>query len=438
MSGIAEVLLNLGYRVTGSDLKVGPTAKRLKRLGAKVYAGHNRQNIAGAHVVVVSSAVSSENPEVKEARSKGIAVVPRAEMLAELMRLKYGVAIAGTHGKTSTTSLIGCMLDSAGLDPTLIIGGKVNSLRSNARLGKGEFLVAEADESDRSFLKLSPTIGVITNIDPEHMENYRDFDDMQSAFVKFANKVPFYGALVACTAHPVVRKILPRVTRSVITYGSADADYTARAIKQEGEILHFEALCHKEVLGSVMLRMTGSHQVLNALATIAVGRHLDIPFKTIRASLRKFTGVARRFQILSRKGPMIVDDYAHHPVEISATLAAARTGWPGKRIMAVLQPHRFSRLADHFDEFITSVKDADAVLVMDVYPAGEKPKRNYTGEILWREMCRSYPKKMVAFAPTAKEVHSTLAPWCRKEDIILFLGAGSVTETAKSFAKSLI
>ncbi|MFA4874304.1 MAG: UDP-N-acetylmuramate--L-alanine ligase, partial [bacterium] len=425
------------YRVTGSDLKIGPTAQRLKRLGAKVFAGHKRQNVDGAHVVVVSSAVPEENPEVREAHGRGIAVVPRAEMLAELMRLKYGVAVAGTHGKTSTTSLIGCLLDRAGLDPTIIIGGKVNSLRSNARLGRGEYLVAEADESDQSFLKLAPTIGVITNIDPEHMENYQGFDDMQRAFVEFANKVPFYGAVVACTGHPVVRKILPRIKRPTITYGAAGADYSARAIEQDGELLRFEALYRDELLGSVALRMTGSHQVLNALAAIAVGRHLDIPFKTIRASLKEFKGVARRFQIISRCGPMVVDDYAHHPVEIAATLAAARAGWPGRRVMAVIQPHRYSRLADHFDEFVSSMKDADAVVVMEVYAAGEKPKRNYTGEILWREMCRHYPKKMVAFAPTGQDVQTTLTPWCRKEDLILFLGAGSVTQTAKAFAKSL-
>ncbi len=438
MSGIAEVLINLGYRVTGSDLKSGPTAQRLKRLGAKVHAGHRRQNIDGAHVVVVSSAVPEDNPEVREARRLGIAVVPRAEMLAELMRMKYGVAVAGTHGKTSTTSLIGCVLDRAGLDPTIIIGGRVNNLRSNARLGRGEYLVAEADESDQSFLKLAPTIGVITNIDPEHMENYDGFDDMQRAFVEFANKVPFYGAVVACTAHPVVRRILPRIKRPVITYGVAGADFTARGIDQEGDLLRFEALFRGEPMGEVVLRMTGSHQVLNALAAIAVSRHLDIPFKTIRAALKTFKGVARRFQILSKSGPMVVDDYAHHPVEIAATLAAARSGWPKKRVVAVVQPHRFSRLADHFDEFVTSVKDADAVVVMEVYPAGEKPRRNYTGEILWKEMCRYYPKKMVAFAPTGQDVQTTLAPWCRKEDLILFLGAGSITQAAKTYAKSLI
>ncbi|MBN1282974.1 MAG: UDP-N-acetylmuramate--L-alanine ligase [Proteobacteria bacterium] len=437
MSGIAEVLLNLGYRVTGSDIKRGDATKRLARRGARVHIGHRRQNIDGAHAVVISSAVGEGNPEVREARRLGIAVVPRAEMLAELMRLKYGVAVAGAHGKTSTTSLIGHMLDRAGLDPTLIIGGKVNNLRSNARLGKGEYLVAEADESDGSFLKLAPTVGVITNIDREHMENYSGFEGLKRAFVEFANKVPFYGAVIACTANPVVRAIVPRITRPCITYGAKDSDYWASGIRQDGDRLTFTVMQRSEQLGEVTLGMIGTHQVENALAAIAVGLYLDIPFKTIRSSLLSFRGVARRFQVLTRKGPMVVDDYAHHPAEIQATICAARGGWPKKRLVAVLQPHRYSRLAYHFDRFVSCVKDADAVVVMDVYAAGERPRKNYNGGRLWRELCRRYPKKMVAFAPTTQEVLSTLAPWCRREDMILFLGAGSVTQTAKAFSKSL-
>ncbi|MFH1829214.1 MAG: UDP-N-acetylmuramate--L-alanine ligase [Pseudomonadota bacterium] len=437
MSGIAEVLINLGYRVSGSDVKRGETTRRLKRLGAKIYYDHKRYNIEGSHVVVVSSAVKETNPEVKEARKLGIAVVPRAEMLAELMRLKYGVAVAGTHGKTSTTSIIGHLLDYAKFDPTVIIGGKVNNLRSNARLGKGKFLVAEADESDGSFLKLAPTIGVITNIDPEHMENYQSFNDLKRAFVEFANKVPFYGAVVACASHPTVRKIIPYVTRPIITYGDRDADYTARKITQDGDKLKFEAVYAGELLGEVSLRMTGAHNALNALAAIAVGRHLDIPFSTIKSALKGFKGVVRRFQVLSKVGPIVVDDYAHHPVEIKATIDAAKSGWPTRRIVSVVQPHRYSRLANLFDDFVTSVKDADAVVVMDVYAAGERPRRNHTGERLWREMCKKYPKKMIAFAPTTQEVQSTLAPWCTKEDLILFMGAGSITMTAKICSKSL-
>lgn len=437
MSGIAEVLLNLGYCVTGSDLKSSATTKRLTRLGAKIHRGHLRRYVEGANVVVVSSAVSSGNPEVMEAKERGISVVPRAEMLSELMRLKYGVAIAGTHGKTSTTSLVGHVLGAAGFDPTLIIGGRVRSLRSNAKLGRGEFLVAEADESDRSFLKLSPTIGIVTNIDPEHMENYRDFSDLQNAFVEFSNKVPFYGAVVACSAHPTVRKILCRITRPCITYGAEDADYAAKDIEQRGEYIFFTVRYRGIALGRVKLRMTGSHQALNALATIAVARHLDIPFKTIRNALAKFSGVKRRFEILGKAGPVIVDDYAHHPVEIQATIAAARGGWPTSRLVVVLQPHRYSRLSAHYDEFIRVLRDADAVVIMEVYSAGERINRKWTGEKLWKDVCRRYPKKIVAFAPTTSEVLSTLAPWCRREDLILFMGAGSITETAKAFSRGL-
>jgi len=437
MSGIAEVLINLGYRVTGSDLKASDTTRRLSRLGAKVFRGHEKKNVEGAHVVVVSSAVRPTNPEVREAARRGISVVQRAEMLAELMRMKYGVAVAGTHGKTSTTSLVGWVLSRAGIDPTLIIGGKVNSLRSNAKLGKGEFLVAEADESDRSFLKLAPTIGVITNIDPEHMENYRGFDDLKGAFLSFAEKVPFYGAVVACSGHPVVRSLLPRITRPCVTYGGKGADYTAAELRQDGENMSFVALFRGEPMGRVSLKMAGEHYVQNALAAIAVARHLDVPFATIRSAFKSFRGVARRFQVISRDGPVVVDDYAHHPVEIAATLKAAKLGWPDRRVVAVMQPHRYSRLAMHFDGFVSALQAADAVVVMEVYPAGERPRRNYTGERLWREVCRRYPKKMAAFAPTSESVMATLSPWCRKEDIVLFLGAGSVTQTARTFSKSL-
>ncbi len=438
MSGIAEVLINLGYRVTGSDVKTSDTIKRLRRLGAKIHIGHRAGNVSDAHVVVVSSAIGEKNPEVREAKKRSIVVVPRAEMLAELMRMKYGIAVAGTHGKTSTTSLIGRIFDKAGLDPTIIIGGKVNSLKSNAKLGKGEFLVAEADESDRSFLKLAPTIGVITNIDPEHMENYKNFADMRNVFVEFANKVPFYGAVVACTSHPVVRRLLARISRPVITYGGSGADYEAKNISQVGDRLTFDAYYRREKMGNVELRMTGSHHVLNALAAIAVAGHIDIPFGTIRTALKKFTGAKRRFEVLKRSGPIIVDDYAHHPVEVKATVEAARSGWPDHRVVVVIQPHRYSRLARHFKEFVASLKGADAIVVMDVYPAGERPHRTYTGEKLWKELCKKYPKKMSARASTDKEVLTTLTPWCRKKDVILFLGAGNISRTAKEFSKSLI
>lgn len=438
MSGIARVLMNLGYLVTGSDLKPSDTTRELSKMGAKIFKGHNAANIDTANVVVVSSAVSETNPEVREAKRKGVVVVPRAEMLAELMRLKYSVAVAGTHGKTSTTSLIGCICDRAGLDPTLIIGGKVNSLSSNARLGKGDYLIAEADESDRSFLKLTPTISVITNINQDHMENYADFADMQRAYVEFANKVPFYGAVIACSEHPVVRKILPEISRTCITYGRENADYTAKAIIQKENKLSFDVLCHGKILGKINLNMAGGHYVMNSLAAIAVGRYLDIPFATIKDALAEFGGIARRFQILFNEGPLVVDDYAHHPVEIAATIGAARSGWPKRPLTVVMQPHRFTRLAKHFSSFVSALKDTDRVVIMDVYSAGERPIKNYSGGKLWREVCKNYPKKRVEFAKTGEDVMTLLPKLCEKEDVILFLGAGNITSVAKNFVKLLI
>ena len=440
MSGIAEVLLTLGYRVTGSDLKDGDVTRRLKRHGAKVFRGHARSHVDGAHVVVVSSAVDASNPEVREAIKRGIAVVPRAEMLAELMRLKYGVVVAGSHGKTTTTSLISAVLNAARMDPTVIIGGRVNSLRSNARLGKGDFLVAEADESDRSFLKLTPTIGVITNINPEHMASYNDFDHLQQSFVDFANKVPFYGSVVCCSDHPVVKKIIPRIERRCVTYGTKGAEYRCRKIKQCGSRLHFEVVHSGVVLGDIDVGQVGVHHALNTLAAIAVARELDVSFSVIRRALKSFRGVARRFQILHHPkecGPIVVDDYAHHPVEVEATLKAAKEGWPDRRVVAVLQPHRYTRLAEHFQEFVKGFKPADIIVIMDVYSAGEKPIRNATGEDLWRNVHRKYPRKTVAFAETHSHARELVGSWLGPRDMVLFLGAGDVTKLAKEFAKEM-
>lgn len=438
MSGIADVLLTLGYRVTGSDVKFSDVTRRLKRHGARVFKGHSKNNVDGAHAVVVSSAIAQSNPEVKEARKRGIVVVPRAEMLAELMRLKYGIAVAGTHGKTSTTSLVSSILEAARLDPTVIIGGKVNSLRTNARMGKGDLLVAEADESDMSFLKLTPTIGVITNINPEHLDNYRNFDHLQKSFVDFANKVPFYGSVVCCVDHPVVKKIVPRIKRRCITYGTRDADYICRGVNQVEGSLNFEVLYRGGALGKIEMKQVGEHHALNSLAAIAVARELDVPFSTIRKALKQFRGVARRFQILggSRDGePIVVDDYAHHPVEIAATLKAAREGWPERRIVAVVQPHRFSRLSAHFDDFVKVLRMADIVVVMDVYSAGEKSIRGATGEKLWRSVHRKYPMKTVAYAETNEHAKELLKSWMGPKDMILFLGAGDITKLAREFAK---
>lgn len=437
MSGIAEILLTLGLCVTGSDVKRSSVTARLARRGAKIWIGHNKRHVEGAHVVVVSSAIEDTNPEVRSAHKLGIPVVPRAEMLAELMRLKYGIAVAGTHGKTTTTSFIAHIAHRAGLDPTMVIGGKVKSLKGNARLGKGDFLVAEADESDRSFLKLTPTIGIITNIDPEHMENYRDFEHLKDAFVDFANKVPFYGSVVCCTDHPVVKKMIPRIVRRVVTYGETDADYTARDIRQDKNFLTFDVLYKGDELGRVTLPMAGRHHAKNALAAVAVGRELEIPFGVIKTALKSFRGVARRFEVLRNGAPIVVDDYGHHPVEIEATLSAARDGWPDSRIFAVIQPHRYTRLSALFDEFVDAVKSADLILVMDVYPAGEKPIRGATGARLCEAIRKRYPKKPVAHAPGGDDVISAISQWYSANDLILFLGAGDITKTAHKFVKEL-
>ncbi|MFH1874279.1 MAG: UDP-N-acetylmuramate--L-alanine ligase [Pseudomonadota bacterium] len=438
MSGIAEILLTRGLTVTGSDLKLSSVTKKLKRRGATIWEGHHKKHVFGAHVVVVSSAVSKTNPEVKQALKMGVPVVPRAEMLAELMRLNYGIAVAGTHGKTTTTSLIASVLEKAGFDPTVVIGGKVKSLRGNARTGKGNFLVAEADESDRSFLKLSPTIGVITNIDPEHLENYRSFNHLKEAFANFANKVPFYGSTICCSDHPVVRRILPKVDRRLITYGvNGGSDYTAKNILVQNDRLNFEVYYQQESLGKITLPMVGRHQVMNALAAIAVGRELDIPFASIKKSLKCFSGISRRFEVLSRKGPLVVDDYAHHPVEIAATIVAAKESWPEKRLIAVVQPHRFSRLKALFEEFVQVLKPADMILVMDVYAASEKPLRGISGKNLCEAIRKKYLKKPVAYAPNKAEVFTNLNSWCGQDDLVLFLGAGDITKVAHEYAKTL-
>ncbi len=440
MSGIAEVLMTLGYQVSGSDLKASDITRRLKRRGARVFTGHHKRHVEGAHAVVVSSAIDGKNPEVAEALRCGIVVVPRAEMLAELMRMKYGVAVAGTHGKTTTTSLISSILETAALNPTVIIGGRVNSLRTNARLGKGELLVAEADESDRSFLKLNPTVAVITNIDPEHLENYRDFDHLKESFVDFANKVPFYGAVVCCADHPVVRASLEKITRRTVTYGTKDADYVCRAVTQVGDRLSFEVLHHGVVLGKIEMRLVGAHHALNALAAIAVAREFDIQFSVIKRALKSFRGVARRFQILhagNASSPLVVDDYAHHPVEIAATLDAARAGWPTRRIVAVMQPHRFTRLHAFFDDYANVLKQADIAIVMEVYPAGEKPIAGATGELLWKKVHQECPMKTVAYAPTHAQAKSLVASLTGPKDVVLFLGAGDITKLAKEWTKGL-
>lgn len=434
MSGIAEVLLNLGYRISGSDQKRSPITARLRKKGAKIFYGHKAAQVDGAHVVVISSAVGSTNPEVTAAKKQGVPVIPRAEMLSELMRLKYGIAVAGSHGKTTTTSLVGQILSGAGLDPTIVIGGRLNSLRTNAKLGKGQFLVAEADESDGSFLKLNPTLAVITNIDPEHMEHYKDFEALKETFVAFANKAPFYGSIIACADHPVVRELLPRFHRKVVTYGlEGSPDYTAGKIRQEGLKQRFEVYFRKEKLGPVTLHLPGRHNVGNALAAIAVGRELDIPFRKIAQALRAFSGIERRFQVLYNKQVQLLDDYGHHPVEIRATLKALREAFPKRRIVTLFQPHRFTRTRDLFQDFTQAFEDTDLLFLTEIYAAGEEPIVGVSSRALFDAM----GSEKVHFHSDKNTLVPLVLEKIQDGDVILTLGAGDITKVGHELAKQL-
>jgi UDP-N-acetylmuramate--alanine ligase len=381
MSGIAEVLINLGYQVTGSDLEEGATVLGLRALGGTIARGHRPENVGDADVVVISSAVKPDNPEVLEARRRQIPVIPRAEMLAELMRIKYGIAIAGSHGKTTTTSMVAQVLSGAGLDPTIIIGGRLNVLGSNAKLGKGDLLVAEADESDGSFLRLTPTIAVVTNIDAEHLDHYGDLSRLQAAFADFLNKVPFYGVGIVCLDDPRVQEILPRLSRRVVTYGfTAQADLSASDIELSGFKASYKVHLQGKKIGRVALRVPGRHSIANSLAAIACGLDLELPFETIAAELARFSGADRRFQLKGEAGGIIViDDYGHHPSEILATLAAAKKGF-GRRTVVVFQPHRYTRVQALLNEFARAFYDADVLSVCDIYPAGETPIPGVTAE----------------------------------------------------------
>jgi len=427
MSGIAEVLLNLGYRVTGSDARRGEMVERLERLGAKVFIGHDASHVEGAHVVVYSSAVARDNVEVQAARLRGVPVIPRAEMLAELMRLKYGIAVAGTHGKTTTTSMVAAVLGAGGFDPTVVVGGRVHGLGANARLGQGEFLVAEADESDGSFLKLSPTIAVVTTIDAEHLDHYGDLDAVRAAFLAFANKVPFYGAAVLCLDQPNIQQMIPSVEKRVITYGlEASADLTARRLEFAGATARFEALRRGHALGVVSLQVPGRHNVLNALAAVAVGLDLDMPFDVIAGALAGFTGVQRRFQIRGQaRGVLVVDDYGHHPAEIRATLAAAKAGYD-RRVITVFQPHRYSRTRDLRQEFLTAFNQSDVLVVMDIYGAGETPIPGVSARGLAEGIAAHGHREVHYMNGDRAAVVAFLCESTRSGDLVLTLGAGDV------------
>ncbi len=437
MSGIAEVLLNLGYRVGGSDLAESETTQRLRKGGAEIVIGHRKENLRDADVVVTSSAVRPDNPEVAAAQERAIPVIPRAEMLAELMRMKYGVAVAGTHGKTTTTSLIATVLACGGLDPTAVIGGKLNSFGSNAKLGQGELLVAEADESDGSFLKLSPTIAIVTNIDPEHLDHYRNLEEIQAAFLEFINKVPFYGLAVLCLDHENVQALIPQVKKRYVTYGlSSQANYRAGSISFQGVMTSFRAFENDRELGRISIQMPGLHNVSNALATIAAARELDLNFGVVQEALGSFGGVQRRFQIKGEwAGIMVVDDYGHHPAEIKATLSAAQSGW-GRRTVVVFQPHRYSRTRDLLKEFFTAFNQADVLFLLDIYPAGEDPIPGVKAENLY-EGIKGHGHKDVTLVPDRKEILERLLPRLKTGDLVITLGAGDVWKIGEILAEEL-
>jgi UDP-N-acetylmuramate--alanine ligase len=435
MSGIAEILLNLGMKVSGSDLRRSPVTDRLCQLGAAIYEGHDATNVAGATVVVTSSAVHADNPEVLEARARKIPVIQRAEMLAELMRLKYGIAIAGMHGKTTTTSMVASVLAAGGLDPTVVVGGRVDALGSNARLGTTQYLVAEADESDRSFLKLSPILAVVTNLDREHMDCYKDMTDVERAFLAFMDKVPFYGAVTACIDNPLLAAILPCAHRLVFTYGVAEeADFRLEFLKAEkGTFSRFVVHTAGVPLGPFELHVPGRHNVLNATAAVAIGRQLQIAPEKIAVGLKGFRGVDRRFQQRGQaRGITVVDDYGHHPTEIRATLAAARE-CGHQRILVVFQPHRYSRTLDLLDEFAGAFNDADSVIVLPIYAASEEPIPGVTAE---RLAARIEGPRVQFAGDFATAVRLAVAE-AREGDLILTLGAGNVSQLAPQILAAL-
>lgn len=438
MSGIAEILLTLGYTVSGSDQRRSDSVERLERLGAKVFAGHDASHVEGANVVVYSSAVARDNVEVIAARQRQIPVIPRAEMLAELMRLKYGIAIAGTHGKTTTTSMVGAVLAEGRLDPTIVVGGRVLNFGSNARLGQGEYLVAEADESDGSFLKLAPTIAVVTTIDAEHLDHYGSLDGIREAFVTFLNKVPFYGAAIVCLDQPNVQRLLPRLEKRVITYGlESGADLVARRVRLAGLTSQFEVVHRGTPIGECTLRVPGRHNVANALAAVAVGLDLEVPFPTIQTALAGFAGVQRRFQVRGAAGGVtVVDDYGHHPAEIRATLAAAKAGFEG-RVVTIFQPHRYTRTFHLRDEFATAFNQADVLVVLDIYPAGEAPIEGVSAADLV-ERIRAHGHRHVSyFEGDRAALLDHLCDITRPGDLVLTLGAGDVGQLGPALLERL-
>ncbi len=436
MSGIAEVLKNLGYKVQGSDIAKNSNVERLEKLGVKIFIGHSKENVKNADIVVKSSAIKDNNPEIVEAHNRGIPVIPRAEMLAELMRMKYSIAVAGSHGKTTTTSMIGTILNKANFDPTIVIGGKLDSLGSNAKLGKGEFLVAEADESDGSFLYLTPTIAVITNIDEEHLDHYKGgIEEIKNTFVNFANKIPFYGVAVVCLDHPNIQEILPQIERRHLTYGFlAQADVRGDNVVISEFSSEFDVYIKDKFKGRIKINMPGLHNVYNALGAIAVGYELEIEFSKIKDALDNFGGVNRRFYLKGYyKGAMVIDDYGHHPEEIKATLKAVKEGFD-KRVIVVFQPHRYSRTKALLNKFAVAFYNADKLIITDIYPAGEEPIKGINSELLY-EKIKEFGHKDVVFIKDFDEIVKYIKEVILPEDIVITLGAGNIWKIGENLLK---
>jgi UDP-N-acetylmuramate--alanine ligase len=437
MNGIAEVLLNLGYKVTGSDVQANDATRRLTKLRAGISIGHKVKNVLGADVVVISSAIKEDNIEVQEARQQKIPIIPRAEMLAELMRMKYGIAVAGSHGKTTTTSMIATILDKAGFDPTIVVGGRLNTIGANAKLGGGDFFVAEADESDRSFLYLSPFIAVLTNIDEEHLDQYQNVEEIKKTFVNFANKVPFYCPIILCLDDANLQSIIPQLERRIITYGfSAQSDIFARDIEFANFTSASTLFSRGRPLGRLKLNVPGKHSILNAMASVAVSLDLDIAPSLIFEALENYAGTGRRFELKRDiRGIMVIEDYAHHPTEIKATLDAAKRGWP-RRVVAVFQPHRYTRLSHLMNDFATSFNQADVLIIAEIYPAGEEPIPGISGRTLFDEV-QQFGHKDVRFEPDMNKIPGLLKNLVKSGDIVMVLGAGNINKIIPEFIKKL-
>lgn len=439
MSGIAELLLNLGYEVSGSDIQDSAVTSRLATLGGKIFIAHQRENIEGADVVVYSSAIPDDNPEIVEARERYVPVIPRAEMLAELMRLKYGVAVAGAHGKTTTTSMIAYILTSGNLDPTVVIGGRLDIWGgSNAKLGQGDILVAETDESDGSFMALSPTIAVVTNMDYEHVDYYGNMDALREAFVNFINKIPFYGLSIICLDNEEIQGIIPRLRKRYLTYGmNSQADLRATDIEKGRSQVSFEVIHQNRSLGRVVVGLPGNHNVLNALAAISVGQELNINMEDMKQGLQSLGGLARRFQVKGERGGIVVvDDYGHHPTEIVATLETARECWPEKRLVVLFQPHRYTRTKALYDRFIISFNQADHLIMAPIYSAGERPIEGVDAEWLYRGI-KEHGHKEVTLCHNQDEILQTLLALLKRGDLLITLGAGDIYRVGEELLKKL-